>query len=247
MKRGRHGAAPPGRATDPAASAPLTEEQEGWIERGMKTVARCARSHARRSGGRVTYEELLSLGSIGLMQAVRTYRPDSATDFEVYCYKRVDGAMRYGLKKERQFYALLWEAGYTHLETTRDEGPAFEGADGDGDGDVTALHAFSDRLVTAVARKLCGSASMMEAATSEEAVARRQEWSRRMHILVDEIEQTPQPGKDLLQLVYDEGLTVKEAGAKLDISYGQARSLRDRTLDDLGARVRRRCTFDPGD
>lgn len=239
---------PPGDvAGEPAAGAlaPLTEEQEAWVERGMATVARCARRHARESGGKVPYEELLSLGSIGLMQAVRTFKPERGTDFEVYCYKRVDGAMRYGLKKERQFYALLWEAGYTHLETTRDDGPSLD--EEDASADERALHAFSDRLLTAVARKLCGAATMMEAATSEEAVARRAEWSRRIRFLVEEIDQTPEAGKQMLGLLYDEGLDLKEAAKRLSLTPGEARGLRDRTLDDLGARVRRRCAFDPPD
>jgi len=99
----------------------------------MQVVAKCARKHARRQSHLASYEELLSLGSIGLMQAVRTYRPDSGKDFEIYCYKRIDGAMRYGMKKEGKFYALLWDAAYTHLETTRDEGPSLD-EDGGGDG-----------------------------------------------------------------------------------------------------------------
>jgi RNA polymerase sigma factor for flagellar operon FliA len=221
--------------------APLTREQEGWVERGMKVVARCARKHARRRGHRVLYEELLSLGSIGLMQAVRTYRPDSGKDFEIYCYKRVDGAMRYGMKKDGQFYALLWDAAYTHLETTRDEGPSLEE---DGSGDEAALHGFSDRLLTAIARKLCGAATMMDAATSEEAVARRAEWSRRMRIFLEELDQTPEDGREVLRLVYDEELDLKAAGAKLGLNYGQVRRLNERTIDDLGARVRRRCSFE---
>lgn len=232
---------PPGGKPPPGVPAPLTNEQEGWVERGMKVVARCARKHAKRHGHLVSYEELLSLGSIGLMQAVRTYRPDSGKDFEIYCYKRIDGAMRYGMKKEGKFYALLWDAAYTHLETTRDEGPSL---DEDGGGDERALHGFSDRLVTAMARKLCGSATMMEAATSEDALARREAWSRRMRIFVEELERTPEEGREILRLVYDDGMDVKAAGKTLGLNYGQVRRLCERTIDDLGARVRRRCTFD---
>ncbi len=232
---------PTGGGRPPSPPPPLTREQEGWVERGMQVVAKCARKHARRQSHLASYEELLSLGSIGLMQAVRTYRPDSGKDFEIYCYKRIDGAMRYGMKKEGKFYALLWDAAYTHLETTRDEGPSLEE---DGAGDERALHGFSDRLVTAMARKLCGSATMMEAATSEDALARREAWSRRMRIFVEELERTPEEGREILRLVYDDGMDVKAAGKTLGLNYGQVRRLCERTIDDLGARVRRRCTFD---
>lgn len=227
------------------STAPLTEEEEGWVERGMKVVASCAKRHIRELGDAVTYEELLSLGSIGLMQAVRTYRADSGTDFEVYCYKRIDGAMRYGKRKERRFYALLWDAGYAHLETTRDEGPVFADEDGGGRTDEDALHDFSDRLLTAVGRRVCGQATMMQAATSEEAVAQRAEWGRRLQILVEELDQTPAEGKQVLRLVYDDEVDLKAAGVQLGLKYGAVRRLHERTLDDLGARVRRRCSFDP--
>lgn len=226
------------------AHAPLTREQERWVEAGMIVVARCARKHARRYGSKVTYEELLSLGSVGLMQAVRTFRPDLGVGFEVYCYKRVDGAMRYGMRQESRFHALIWDAGYAHLETTRDEGPSLDEEEG---GDERALHAFSDRLVAAVARKLVSARSRMDAATSEEAVAEREEWARRMRIFVEELEQTPEEGRAVLRLVYDDEIDLKAAGVKLGLNYGQVRRLCERTLDDLGARVRRRCAFDaPG-
>lgn len=238
MKRGAQG--PP-----PGVYAPLTRQQEGWVERGMAVVTRCARAQIRKWGSRVTYEEMLSLGSLGLMQAVRTYDPDRGTDFEVYCYKRIDGAMRYGIKKDSRFYALVWDAGYAHLETTQDEGPSLD--DDDGSGDVAALQAFSDRLMTAIARKLCGSASMMEASSSEEAVVRRAEWTRRLQVFSEELERTPSEGRELLRLVYDEDLDLKAAGAKMSLNYGQTRRLQERTIDDLGARVRRRCALEPPD
>jgi len=211
----------------------------------MVVVAKCARKHARRAGrtggANVTYEELLSLGSIGLMQAVRTYKPDKGTDFEVYCYKRIDGAMKYGIKKEGQFYALLWDATYTHIETTRDEGPSL---DGDPRSDEDKLHDFLNRLLTAVARKVCGAATMMQSATSEDAVHRRAEWSQRVRVFVEELDQTPDDGKQMLHLLYDEEIDLKAAGEKLGLKYGQARRLHERTIDDLGARVRRRCAFE---
>lgn len=240
MKRTRPAAPPPA-----ATSGPLSEDQEAWVERGMKVVAKCAKKHARKAarvgGANVTYEELLSLGSIGLMQAVRTYKRDKGTDFEVYCYKRVDGAMKYGIKKEGQFYALLWDATYTHLETTRDEGPCL---DGDPHSDEDKLHDFSDRLLTAVARKVCGAATMMQSATSEEAVQRRAEWSQRMRVFAEELERTPEDGKEMLYLVYDEEMDLKAAGEKMGLKYGQTRRLHEKTMDDLGARVRRRCAFE---
>jgi len=176
------------------------------------------------------------------MQAVRTYDPSNGTYFEIYAYKRIDGAMRYGMKKDRQFYALMWDTAYTHLETSRDEGPRLDGGAVTDEG---ALHSFSDGLLTAVARKLCGAGSMMDAATSEEAVARRAEWSRRLRILIEEMEQTPADGSRLLSLVYDGEMNLKAAGRTMGLNYGSARRLHDRTLEDLGARVRRRCSFDP--
>ena len=145
-------------------SEPLTEEQEAWVERGMKVVMICAKKHIREPGTSVSYEELLSLGTLGLMQAARTYRRDAGVDFEVYCYKRVDGAMRYGKKKDRQFYALMWDAAYAHLEATRDDGPSLDDEPGSDD---AALHEFSDRLLTAVSAKLCVAATKMVATTTE--------------------------------------------------------------------------------
>ena len=228
----------------PQQNAPLTREQEGWVEVGMVVVARCARRHARKYGPRVSYEELLSLGSVGLMQAVRTYRPDLGVAFDVYCYKRVDGAMRFGMRKDGEFYALIWDTAYTHLETTRDDGPSLDEEEG---GDEAALHAFSDRLVAAAARKLVSAKSRMDAATSEEAVAERAEWARRLRVFQEELEQTSEEGRALLRMVYDEEIDLKAAGVKMGLNYGQVRRLCDRTLDDLGARVRRRCAFDaPG-
>ncbi|MBK8256471.1 MAG: hypothetical protein IPK82_27860 [Polyangiaceae bacterium] len=221
---------------------PLTPAQELLVARGMSVVTKCATRHARMPGPvRMSFEELLSLGSIGLMQAVRTFRAESGTDFEVYCYKRIDGAMRYGKKKDRQFYATMWDAAYAYLETARDEGPAF---DEDGKSDEAALHAFSDRLLTAVARSVCGAATMMQAATSEAAVAARDEWTQRLQILIEEIADLPDDGQQILHLVYDQGADLKRASDQLGMKYGQTRRLHERTLDDLGKRVRRRAAFD---
>lgn len=208
----------------------------------MTVVARCARTLARKYGARVTHEELLSLGSIGLMQAVRTFDPERGTDFEVYCYKRIDGAMRYGIRKESRFHAMAFDAAYAHVETTRDEGPSFDEGESV---EVEALQRFSDRLVTVMGRKLCGEASLSEAGTTEAAMAERMEWSRRMRIFAEELEGTPDAGKELLRLVYDEEVDLKAAGARLGLNYGETRRLQERTIDDLGARVRRRCAFEP--
>ena len=49
-------------------------------------------------GGAVDLDDLVSMGSVGLMQAAARYRPDSSTTFSTFAYYRIRGAIYDGIK-----------------------------------------------------------------------------------------------------------------------------------------------------
>jgi RNA polymerase sigma-B factor len=56
------------------------------------------RRHAVSSGE--PYEDLLQVGYVGLIKAVKGYKVDSGAKFSSYAYAMVDGELRHGARQE---------------------------------------------------------------------------------------------------------------------------------------------------
>lgn len=83
-------------ATCAVAESNLTawsEEQEQLLSEHMQTVRFVARSVHERLPQHVELEELLSAGTMGLMDAVRRYNPERRVQFRSYAQFRIRGAI----------------------------------------------------------------------------------------------------------------------------------------------------------
>ena len=63
------------------------------VERHMRLVHHFAGRLSARSGGRLSREELVSAGSVGLLEAVEGYDPDRGYRFSTFAGTRIRGAM----------------------------------------------------------------------------------------------------------------------------------------------------------
>ena len=74
------------------ATDALTDEQRRWVEHAAPRVLLIARALASRLA-HMAFDELMSAGYEGLVQAARRYDPSSGVPFSAFAHYRVRGAM----------------------------------------------------------------------------------------------------------------------------------------------------------
>ncbi len=77
----------------PAARRKTDEDFAALAKKYAYLVHRWARRYANTSGGVVDWEDLVSVGLMGLLQAKMRYSPDSERPFETYAEFRIKGAI----------------------------------------------------------------------------------------------------------------------------------------------------------
>ena len=113
-------AAAPSPGTGRIAPAPLEPEQERLLIEHLPAVRYIARSIHERVPQHVELEELISAGTLGLLDAVRRFNPDKSVQFRSYAQFRIRGAILDSLRsldwsprELRRKGRMLAEAGRT--------------------------------------------------------------------------------------------------------------------------------------
>jgi RNA polymerase sigma factor for flagellar operon FliA len=86
-------AAAPARSSEPAPSASLAAEQERLMIEHLPTVRYVARQIHERLPQHVEFDELLSAGTLGLIDASRKFNPEKNVQFRSYAQFRIRGAI----------------------------------------------------------------------------------------------------------------------------------------------------------
>ena len=238
----------PVRDGDGGAAAPLSANQRARVEAHQGLVRSLALQIARSLPVGVDLDDLVGYGQVGLIQAARGFNPRANVKFATFAYYRVRGAIYDGVGQ------MVWFRGPRSAAARRDRaaGEALrERAEADGgacgDGDVVAGLASAGRSLAAVFLLSqagpaggAGPASGEYGGADPEAgpadAAGAAEVFARLRDLVDEL---PPDAAALIRGVYFEGLSLKDAGARVGISRGWASRLHAKVLDRLGRDLRR--------
>lgn len=212
--------APSGGGVDPTDEAstkpappPLTHLQQLLIKKAMPSVERTAAELARRYRDRLSAEELLGPGTMGLIEAARIYDEERHPDFVYFAQHYVLGRMidairrehcslraRVELSLERGFsrHALHHTLGITVFETEETElAKGRQGAD--------------DAMAAAFVALLADT----QAASPEEQIVDAL-------ALRSAVEKLYPLEREVIGLIYDEGLTMEEAGARARVHANTA-------------------------
>lgn len=75
----------------------VTPEMRTWIDQSQGMVRAIATKIFSRLPAHVNYDDLVSYGQIGLMQAAYSFQPDKDVSFQTFAYHRIRGAIYDGL------------------------------------------------------------------------------------------------------------------------------------------------------
>ncbi|WP_437585618.1 sigma-70 family RNA polymerase sigma factor [Sorangium sp. So ce1000] len=230
----RDGLEPPGVAGAEGASAqppPLTPRQRALVEGAIPMVDRLAWALALRrfSGMR---DELRSAGYEALVQAVRSYDARLGERFTTYAWRRAFGAMIDCAKQARPAGRSLVEAmnkgGFALAATLRDDSDVF--VDADGDVELRLGDACDDVAAgMAVALRSGGVPS------GEEELLLREDYARAIRALEEVRAALSVEGRLLLELRYEQGLTLGEIAGRVSLSEATVK----RRYKELLGRLRR--------
>ncbi|AUX34348.1 MULTISPECIES: sigma-70 family RNA polymerase sigma factor [Sorangium] len=195
-----------------ASSPPLTPRQRRLVEGAIPMVNRLAWALAlRRFPG--MRDELRSAGYEALVLAVRSYDARLGGRFTTYAWRRVFGAMIDCAQEVRPSARSLVEAmrraGFELAATLRDETDVFADADGDVD---RRLGDTCDDVAIGMAAALWNGGG---APSREEALIEREHYARAIHALEEARAALSPEGRLLLELRYEQGLTIAETAARV--------------------------------
>lgn len=219
----------------------ITPERQAWIDQSQGMVRAIATKIFSRLPTHVNYDDLVSYGQLGLMQAVFSFKPDRDVAFQTFAYHRIRGAMYDGLGKmswtsraisqriraERLSAELLEQ----QLNVSRQE-QFTESLSTDADflvrttERIAVVHLLSD---SAEEGGGIGNAAIEEDRLPDEAVAHEEV----CELLRETVRQLPEKERTLIQLTYFEGKTLTETAAQLGKSKSWASRVHARILEKL--------------
>lgn len=226
------------------------EAQEQLIGTCQKLVHSLAATIHRKLPPNVELEDLVAYGQVGLAEAARDFDPSHGSRFSTYAYYRIRGAIYDGLSK----MAWLSRSQYNRV---RSEQMANEVLRVEGDRSTTPEEAGTrsdvgwlrnaTRALAVVylatsgdLEEESGRASLEDRSVAEAPeLAMSHEMADKLHQLIDALPSEP---RQLIRTVYFEGLTLQEAGNRLNISKSWASRLHAKTLQRLARSLR----FDGG-
>ncbi len=219
----------------------ITPQMRAWIDQSQGMIRSIATKISSHLPPTVNYDDLVSYGQLGLMQAVYSFQPEKNVTFQTFAYHRIRGAMYDGLGK------MSWTSRAVSLriraeklsadllEQQLDANRRAEAAESlSADADwlmrtterIAVVHLLTDSsddgkglAATAVDRE----------ATADEAIAHQELCS----LLRGLVEQLPETERTLILLTYFEGKTLTEAADELGKSKSWASRVHARILEKL--------------
>jgi RNA polymerase sigma factor for flagellar operon FliA len=215
------------------------------VREAMDLVVVIARQVRRQIFSRLDLEELTSYGHEGLIQAARGFRTELGVPFRRWANLRIRGAIIDGIRAQanlpRGVYRRLaaMEAGdrvHEDLLERDSAAPAATPEDAD-----NKLDAHMAGMATAMALGLIGEKRSISediadrSPLAEESLAREE----LLHSIRAGVDERPDEEKQLLNLVYFEGMTVADAGRQLGLSKSWACRIHGRAIEGLSKYLRR--------
>lgn len=192
----------------------------------------------RRLPPNVNFDDILSYGQVGLVQAARSFRNDQGTSFQTFAYYRIRGAIYDGLAKmtwtnrqaKKRVQADRMAGEMLQQQSTSAAKPELES-------EAQWLVGTTERLTVIHLAAGCGSdehdvlqSVADQGSTPDDDVAHNET----IGVLSDLLKQLPSPERDLIQMTYFEGVSLTEAAERLGKSKSWASRLHAKTLARLG-------------
>ncbi|MEZ6136666.1 MAG: sigma-70 family RNA polymerase sigma factor [Pirellulaceae bacterium] len=223
----------------------ITPEMRAWIDQSQGMVRAIATKIFSRLPTHVNYDDLVSYGQLGLMQAVYSFQPDKEVTFQTFAYHRIRGAIYDGLGKmswtsraisqriraERLSAELLEQ----QIQASRQQENA-ESLSSDADWLVrTTQHIAVVHLITDSSddsKSLATTAVDTELPPDE--VVEHQELCE---VLRQSIAELPETERQLITATYFEGKTLTDAADQLGKSKSWASRVHARILEKLAKSI----------
>jgi len=209
------------------------------VESGRALVQKVARI-LRSRGTALAFDELVSLGHQGLVEAAQSYEASFGVPFEAFAWTRVMGAMRNGTAKERKHRHRLgaicraMEKATEFAEGAADDGDPFE------DSDEVALARFRrscDGFVAAAALGYLTAAGKHP----EDVIADRDAHHRAADELKQAVSSLPERDQTLLDRHYRDSVDLIEIAREVRISRATVYRRHNAALARLAETLQREC------
>lgn len=219
---------------DPEAR--LTSAQQALAASALHEVSGAARRLSPRLRRHLSFDELMSLGRAGLIEAALAYDPARDDSFPRFPRHRIRGAMLDGYLREAReqdrVVALCLQGGYDYIARQRRYGDVMTDVDGKAE---ARLLDHVDGLAASVFATAAGVATPE---TGEEALSRRERHGRAHALLRRTLERLTPREAEVLSMRYVEGRSLAEIGGALRIPHPGAYRVHDRALVRLGKLLR---------
>jgi RNA polymerase sigma factor FliA len=221
---------------------PLTPQMQSWIDQSQGMIRAIATKIYSRLPRNVNYDDLVSFGQLGLMQAAHSFQPDKDVSFQTYAYHRIRGSIYDGLGKmswmsramSQRLRAERLSAESLEqqmMQTNLPDASLQQSADADwlvrATERIAIVHLLTDSSED-------GSVGLADAiadrgAKPDEAA----EHNELCELLRSKVEDLPENEKSVIVLTYFEGKTLTEAAETLGKSKSWASRVHARVLEKL--------------
>lgn len=219
----------------------ITPQMQAWIDQSQGMIRSIATKISSRLPSSVNYDDLVSYGQLGLMQAVYSFQPDKNVAFQTFAYHRIRGAIYDGLGKmswtsraitmRLRAEKLSAELMEQQLDANR-RAEAAESLSADADWlfrtteRIAMVHLLTD---TSDDGKGIAAAAVDQEDSPDDQAAHQELCG----LLKTHVEQLPAAERSLIQLTYFEDKTLTEAAEVLGKSKSWASRVHARVLEKL--------------
>jgi len=212
-----------------------TAKQLALFEQGQPLVRSLALTIRRRLPVRMELDDLIGYGQLGLAEAVKHFDDSKRTRFTTFAYYRIKGAIYDGVSK------MSWTSRgrlnrLRFQQTGRQTGEAAPAGSDKQNRliDQLARVHLTDRYDPEASTGI--DAGLRDAGVSPLTVAMNREAASKLEELVKALPRVP---RVLIESVYYEGVTLREAAVRLGISKSWASRLHAQTLQRLAVSLRK--------
>ena len=214
------------------------------IEQCQALVRSLALKISRNIPVRIELDDLIAYGQVGLAEAAREFQPDRGIRFTTFAYYRIRGAIYDGVSKmswtsRARYHRMRYEQ--MANETLRETNESWPSCDEPSlEDEARWLRSVTEKLAVVYLSSGCGedqngAAALEDPGQPPSAVAASREISQKLHELIETL---PPAEKRLIQTVYFEGATLKQAADRLGISKSWASRMHARILELLATKLR---------
>jgi RNA polymerase sigma factor for flagellar operon FliA len=218
---------------------PLSAEQRELVTGSMQVVDKVARALARRYGTLAAFDDMVSMGREGLVQAARVYDSGLGVPFSTFATYRIQGAILDGIRKEagraREIRIAAHAAATEFFAVQSDRTDVMTDTE---EAQRERLDSFAANAAAAMFAGLIGAQSRRSAAGDEDSTAARDQRTRAIASLERASAELNERDRKLVDLHYKQGIDLKDVAGVLGVSYATVRRYHTAVIQRLAARLR---------